>query len=109
MLLANGHLEVLQWARANGCDWDSLTCTYAAANGHLEVLQWARANGCDWNPRACIAEAGRSEHWEIVVWIYHNSEYSIEELEGIIREENGFSLDFDETMALLVGEFGLMR
>ena len=43
---AGGHLEVLQWARGEGCDWDSKTCAHAAAGGHLEVLQWARANGC---------------------------------------------------------------
>ena len=41
-----GHLEVLQWARANGCTWHKDTCAYAAQEGHLEVLQWARANGC---------------------------------------------------------------
>ena len=43
-----GHLEMLQWARANGCPWDEDTCWWAAVNGHLEVLQWARANGCPW-------------------------------------------------------------
>ena len=41
-----GHLEVLQWARLNGCPWDELTCILAANNGHLDVLQWARLNGC---------------------------------------------------------------
>ena len=44
----NGHLEVLKWARENGCPWDWRTCTYAALNGHLEVLKWARENGCLW-------------------------------------------------------------
>jgi hypothetical protein len=39
----------LQWARANGCDWDGDTCSAAAAGGHLEVLQWARASGCPEN------------------------------------------------------------
>ena len=47
----NKHLEVLQWARANGCPWDEETCAWAAENGHLEVLQWARAHGCPWNAR----------------------------------------------------------
>ena len=42
----NGHLEVLKWARENGCPWDSFTCSYAALNGHLEVLRWAKENGC---------------------------------------------------------------
>ncbi len=42
-----GHLEVLVWARANGCEWDDRTCAWAAQNGHPEVLEWARANGCE--------------------------------------------------------------
>merc|ERR1711904_264377 len=41
----NGHLKVLQWARANGCPWDKWTCSKAALKGHLEVLKWARAKG----------------------------------------------------------------
>ena len=44
-----GHLEVLQWARENGCPWDSDTCDKAAGKGHLEVLKWARQNGCPWD------------------------------------------------------------
>ncbi|CAN0085924.1 unnamed protein product, partial [Ectocarpus sp. 12 AP-2014] len=36
----NEHLEVLQWARSNGCPWNSLTCTKAVEGGHLEVLRW---------------------------------------------------------------------
>eukprot|EP01052_Picozoa_sp_SAG31_P040647 SAG31_NODE_5938_length_2249_cov_2.764651_3_plen_187_part_01 len=47
-IAAHGRLSVLQWARANGCEWDSTTCRSAAAGGHLEVLQWARAHGCEW-------------------------------------------------------------
>ena len=42
----NGHLAVLQWARAQGCPWDEETCEYAALNNHLAVLQWAQAQGC---------------------------------------------------------------
>ena len=43
----NGHLEVLKWARYNGCHWDIYIYEYAAQNGHLEVLEWARDNSCD--------------------------------------------------------------
>ena len=39
-----GHLEVLKWARENGCQWDEWTCATAAEGGHLEVLKWAREN-----------------------------------------------------------------
>ena len=44
-----GHLEVVQWAHANGCPWDEEVCLQAARGGHLAVLQWSRANGCPWN------------------------------------------------------------
>jgi hypothetical protein len=29
--------------------WDAMTCFYAARNGHIEMLQWARADGCPWD------------------------------------------------------------
>ena len=41
-----GHLEVLQWARANGCPWDNQTLLEARENGHSELENWAIANGC---------------------------------------------------------------
>jgi hypothetical protein len=42
-----GHLEVIQWARANGCPWDEHTMLVSVAHGgHLEVLKWLRENGC---------------------------------------------------------------
>jgi hypothetical protein len=50
----SGHLAVLQWARANGCEWDVDTCGNAAKSGHLAVLQWARANGCEWYRDYCL-------------------------------------------------------
>ena len=37
-LLLNGHLDVLQWARANGCPWKEGTCSAAAGGGHLECV-----------------------------------------------------------------------
>ena len=48
----HGHLEVLQWARTNGCPWDEDTCAYAAQYGHLDVLKWARENGAPWTEDA---------------------------------------------------------
>merc|ERR1719262_62002 len=63
----NGHLAVLQWARAHGCTWDGTTCAYAAMNGHLEVLKWARAQGCPWEERTCEA-AAVGGHLEVLRW-----------------------------------------
>jgi hypothetical protein len=75
MLAKYGHVETLQWARANGCPWDTWwgewTCTQAAINGHLEVIQWARANGGTnggaWDARTC-ANAARGGHLETLQW-----------------------------------------
>ena len=33
------------------------TCQNAAENGHLEVLKWARENGCPWNELTCSCAA----------------------------------------------------
>jgi hypothetical protein len=43
-----GHLAVLQWARANGGDWNGGTCQVAAKGGHHTLLQWAWPDGCPW-------------------------------------------------------------
>ena len=53
MAARHGSLVIVKWLRANGCDWNSRTCAYAAFGGHLEVLQWARASGCEWNSYTC--------------------------------------------------------
>jgi hypothetical protein len=42
---ANGHLTVLQWARAEGASWDTSTCNRAAAGAHTATLQWALEHG----------------------------------------------------------------
>jgi hypothetical protein len=36
-------LALLQLLHECGCPWDKTTCEFAAVNGHVEVLQWARA------------------------------------------------------------------
>jgi len=48
-----GHLELLQWARAQNAPWDKWTCMWAARGGHLALLQWARAQGAPWDERTC--------------------------------------------------------
>ena len=68
----NGHLEVLKWARENGCPWDSATCTYAAENGHLEVLVWAQENGCPWDYEKCLNIAKQMNHTAIIDWLVEN-------------------------------------
>ena len=66
-----GHLEVLQWARANGYLWNEWTCAFAAEGGHLELLQWARANGCLWDWKTC-GFAAVGGHLEVLQWAHEN-------------------------------------
>ena len=66
-----GHLEMLQWARANGCPWHEGTCWQAALAGRLEVLQWARANGCPWDEKTC-AMAARKGQFQVLKWAIKN-------------------------------------
>ena len=67
----DGHLEVLKWARRNGCPWDEKTCAEAARGGHLEVLRWARENGCPWDEMTC-ARAANGGHLEVLQWLRQN-------------------------------------
>ena len=60
-----GRLDVLQFARAIGCPWNTSTCEYAAEGGHLELLRWARANDCPWNLYTCVL-AAKGGHLEVL-------------------------------------------
>ena len=64
----NGHLDVLKWARSEGCPWNSWTCTNAARNGYLDILKWARANGCPWDAWTC-AYAANDGHLDVLKWL----------------------------------------
>jgi hypothetical protein len=63
----SGNLNLLQWARENGCPWNKLTCSYAASRS-LEILQWARENGCPWDESTCAM----AKNLEILKWALDN-------------------------------------
>ena len=64
-----GHLEVLKWARTNGCEWDEEeTCSSAARGGYFKLLKWARTQGCDWDKQTCNA-AARGGHLKMLKWV----------------------------------------
>ncbi len=65
-----GHLEVLQWARSQGCPLDAWTCAHVAREGHVEVLQWLNSQGCLWNEmeQEICSVAARGGHLEVLQW-----------------------------------------
>jgi hypothetical protein len=54
------HLGVLQWLSSGGRPWSELTGKAAALHS-LPLQQWAREDGCEWDTDTCTAaaEAGR--------------------------------------------------
>jgi hypothetical protein len=66
-----GHLEMLKWLRENECLWPWEMTHYAARNGHIEVMQWLHENGCPWNWLTC-ADAARGGHLETLKWAREN-------------------------------------
>ncbi|AVK76339.1 Ankyrin repeat protein [Pandoravirus kuranda] len=71
LLAAHGGLDVLQWARANGCPWDEAAPALAAMRGHFDTIKWLHANGCPWDANTC-AEAVLAGHSDILVWLRDN-------------------------------------
>ncbi len=68
---AGGHLDTLEWLRANGAVWYEWTCASAARGGHVAVLQWLRAHDAPWNEFAC-ARAARDGHLAVLQWLRAN-------------------------------------
>ena len=95
-----GHLEIVKWARENGCPWEEArctggeagaglsvpgprinylekinrikyTCAWAARRGHLEVLKWVRENGCPWDEKTC-SWAAKGGHLATLKWAREN-------------------------------------
>ena len=68
---------MLQWMRAQEppCPWNSRVCSDAASEGHLEVLRWARSQGCPWDDSVTYAAAGggpprlQHGHLEVLKWL----------------------------------------
>ena len=62
---------MLEWLRANGCEWDEMMCAEAAGCGHLEVLKWRREHGCPWNWRT-LDFAVKRQQAEVARWALDN-------------------------------------
>jgi len=69
-----GSVEMLAWAKDNGCPWEGRTCALLAGHGRLEMLEWAREHGCGWDEHGCewdeeaCAAAAEGGHLEVLTW-----------------------------------------
>ncbi len=73
-----GNLDVLKWAKENGCNLNDYVFINAACNGHLNILNWAKENSCSWNYDTSIY-AAKNGQLESLKWAYENG-YNILEL-----------------------------
>ena len=44
-------------------------CRLAAESGHLEILQYAVEDGCQWLVERCLLAAGKNKHLHVMEWI----------------------------------------
>lgn len=62
-------LEILKWARANGCPWDEVTTRAAVEGKHWDILRWAVSNGCPWNAEYALRQAAKLRNSSVKEWI----------------------------------------
>lgn len=67
-----GHWKVVKWTWAQNLpSRSSAICSYAARQGRLDMLQWARKRGYDWNYWVYI-EAAQNGHVDVLQWAMDN-------------------------------------
>ena len=77
------HLEVHQWAQAQGCPNHESTRAKPAENRNLDVLKCARAHRCPWDERTCAIFL-KYRHLKVLRW---------EQANGWSRDETFFKSD----------------
>ena len=61
-------LEVMEWARAQGCPWDLTTTDHATLSGHFAIFMFALHEGCPLSMRVVI-EAGLGGSLQILTYL----------------------------------------
>lgn len=63
-------VELLRWARGQGCSLSFSACTMAAQTGNLDALKATREEGFPWDESTCIA-AARNGDLAMLSWVIH--------------------------------------
>jgi hypothetical protein len=64
-----GHTHMCQYLRAEQCPWDSRACEAAAKFGQLDTLRWLHEQGCPWTMHMVRLAALSSGHVTVMVYM----------------------------------------
>ena len=79
-------VELLAWAKENGCPWVARTCAVIARHGNLQVLRRARGHDCPWGESTCVAAAGGG-HLEVLMWAREHGCPWSEDLDELLDDD----------------------
>ena len=78
---SSGNLEMVQWARHNGCPWDEFAMLGALRGSKnfdfLPIIKWMRSNGWEWTWETELS-AAHAFSYETYAWIRDNGCSSLE-------------------------------
>ena len=67
----SGHLDVMKWLKANGCEFSWDTFDYASTNGSLVNMEWLKENGCEFDYYT-FTYAAKNGNSETMKWLKGN-------------------------------------
>jgi hypothetical protein len=65
----SGSISMLNWLRAEGCEFNHRTCVGAAQGRQLAALQHLRSEGAEWDAEEMGCEAAMGGSIEVVEWL----------------------------------------
>jgi hypothetical protein len=74
---SSGSINMLQWLKAEGFQFDSFTSHGAAAAGQLLALQHLRSDGCEWDSARILCSAASGGNIDVVEWLRQQQDIEI--------------------------------
>ena len=90
-----GSLDVLKYARKNGCSVNKKTCDAAAKGGNLDLLKFVGRKGYSWSVSTC-SSAAEGGHLEILKFLHENA----------LLKEGGSACPWDKQTCTLAAKSG---
>ncbi len=69
---SEGHLEVLQWLKANGCPLARHCASRAVTAGRLDILKWLWQNRAPFEIYKVTELAARANQSAVLIWLKDN-------------------------------------